>query len=734
GSRENIYAGTDGDTYGFVLKFSEEINVRNPEDVIAVLTISDGGSPVELSIESVNRDNIVFESFTITEDMLSPGQRIMVKEFKNFAVTDPSGNALNVALTGNVIVPSQEIYLDVDAPIVSSDGELRQDSSAVRRFSFPVSFADADKGTDNSGVAGKSASFRLEIENPVRQYPYKWYMDTIESIRSSAVWLNGVFGNDNVIKDITDNREYWIHVELDPAVDYNYVVNNGVWFNGKLVANGLTDWAGNIGSDMEYELEFQVDDVKPGTLAAESITSETDFDNNSITFNNTIRGEDNYALSALYYQWELSVNGGDYEPIGEDFTRIDVGTGALLKNAAAKVEPYTYTYDGNDENSKVGSVRLKFYAEDTMGLTSEVATTDAASFDFRKALNSSTVTANSAASAASLPEVTMRAPITVGETANRSVSLLVIPDARSVVDGEYTEFWVWVPWASSDSEWESAYNVGDPIEQYIEDYTSGSSFYFTSGLYYHVTGSVDAVLAESHFGDENGDGRFKLNVVNPEELTQEEQTKLAEAQDDFYHYLTEYYGRMELYTVATSSLDVGNNLPDINFSSENSVLNTFSVYLMNNAEYSISDPVVLNEKGLSDDEIPAGEAKLDYITGEGRPARTNLNNVSVSIGLTNESDFSSVGGVSYGLEYIDFENSNLKLFKTGSRVTEYDYLKSWYINDKEPLQTWELVKSADGVSTIVFGQDICTENGWYTLALHVEDVNGNAVADQIVTH
>jgi len=736
GSRANIYAGTDGDTYGFVLKFSENITVKNSGNARAVLTIRDeNGDPIELGIRSVSGNSIIFKSFTVKEGMLSPGQRIMVDEFKNLTVTDQSGNPLDVALTGNVIVPSQEIYLDVDAPVVDSDETLRQDSSSARRFSFPVSFADADMGADNSGVSGKSASFRLEIEDGVRQYPYKWYMDTRESISSSAAWRQGVFGNDNVIKDITDNREYWIHIELDPAVDYNYVVDNGVYFNGKLVVNGITDWAGNTGFGGEYDLELQVDDVGPGTLAAETITSETDFDNNSITFYNTIRGEDNYALSALYYQWELSVNGGDYEPIDDNFARIDMGTGALLKTAAAEVEPYTYTYDGDDEDTKVGSVRLKYYAEDTVGLVSDVAVTDAVSFDVRKALNNSTVEANSAANAVSLPDVTMQAPTVVGETANRSVSLLVIPDARSVVGGEYTEFWVWIPWATSESGWDSAYDVGNPVEQYVRDYTSGSSFYFTQGLYYHVTGSVDTVNAESDFGVEGDDGRFRLNrTADTNSMTEEELEELQAAQEDFYLYLTEYYGRMELYTVVTSSLDIENNIPDINFSSENSVLNTFTVYIMNNAEYSISDPVVLNEKGLSDDEIPEGEAKLDYITGEGRPARTNLNNVSVSIGLINESDSSSMGGITYGLEYIDFGNSCFMLFRTSSRVTDYDYLERWYISDEEPLQTWELVRSADGISTIVIGQDLCTENGWYTLALHVEDADGNVIADQIVTH
>ena len=144
----------------------------------------------------------------IDAGMLNPGERILIEEFENLTVTDKVGNMLTNKMTGDAIVPAQEIMLDVDAPVILSSGTLEEDIVGGR-FSYPVEFSDADITAYESGMEGAETSFRLVMPDH-EEYPYRWYLDTNPAISSNAKWQPGVTGSDNAFGiELTSGLEYF---------------------------------------------------------------------------------------------------------------------------------------------------------------------------------------------------------------------------------------------------------------------------------------------------------------------------------------------------------------------------------------------------------------------------------------------------------------------------------------------------------------------------------------------
>lgn len=721
GSKADVFAGP-GESFSFRLQFSEDISVSGRDKLRAVLSVTDGSETIKLPVASVGKDYITFQSVTVTEAMREAGARIRITGFENVQITDKAGNPLDAnTMTGNNIIPAQEVYLDVDAPYITttatagSDGVYTPSVDTVgERFSFPVKFQETANGSaENSGISGKDAFFRLEMLDGA-QYSYKWYVDNTQAISSSPRWRAGTTGKDNVIRDIADGAEYWVHVELDKNLNYNYdaaggLDENGIYFNGKLTFGGLSDWADNVAADVSYTLKHQVDKVKPTTSITSGISMTPNYAAYSATFEIPISAADNYSLEKLFYQWEIAVGSGSFTPVGDGFTEVSVGE-ILKRETTVDVAPYTYTFDGTIPEQRYGRVRLKAYSEDQVGYTSDVVTSKEVSFNFQKAVSNSHVVLNDAANATKLPVTSIVAPSLEGGSANPPVTMLVIPDENS---GDGTGFWIWKPSWDSDS---GSYEYGDdPISEYVY-YHDESFLMYAPGYFLRAEGTIDVDRATGTFTS-----LTRLNATLYGEETEEEIAALKAAQEELYNYLTQYYGSMELYTVTTTS--IGTGISSLDFTEADSSMDTYEVYLANGTQYSFSDITILNAKGQTDAQVGAGEPKLNYVSGEGRPGAVNLDNVSVSVKINNTKDASSRNGVSYGLEYLDYSagNAAFELFKTSSAYADYEQMNNWY----DPIKTWDLVKSDDGVNTIVFEPGLCVENGWYTLALTIEDtVNG----------
>lgn len=717
GSKSDVFAGTDGDTYTFRAYFSENVSVADRNNARAVLSITNGAEPIKLAVAKVSGNCVTFQDITVTEGMLSPGEQIYIEKLENFVVKDQVGNRLPLT---TIMKPAQQVLLDVDRPYTdtthSPDGDeiytAYADGAEARRFSFPVKFRDVTaSGVLNSGISGTNMTFKLEMADGTVDLPYRWYMDTNQTIRSNAVWQPGVMGGKITYTDLAENRLYWIHIELDKNTDYHYTAGNvngeeGIWFNGKLTFDGLRDWAGNTGISQSYSLRHQVDREGPAIEFASKVGMQYSFLDSGdvkLSFNVKFRGTDNYAMDSLYYQWEIADENGSFTPVGDGFTKIDVS-----KDALNREENGSSSYELTVDSENRGKVRVKVYAMDRLGFTSEVLTSEPVSWVFGGIRNHSTVTENDIFTPTKLPEFDIDAPTTEGTTSNTPAALLVIPDVNSRdASGAYTQFWIW----GTTRE----YDGYSPLSQYIKWYEN--DFYTwdsVNGYLGKVTGHIDVETAEGTFSE-----MLQLNIQSDEQTEE-----LLAARKELYDYLTTYNGSMELYTVATYSIAA--EFEDVQFSSAQSALNTYEVYILNNIDYQV-DWTIVNAEGKTDAQSAAeGGVKLDYERGQGAYPATDLDNVSVTLKITNLTDPSNKNGVKYGLDFLDYAEGNaaFELYYTGvnhyNQNNVYEDIEAY--QDRTPIKTWDLVKSADGSNTIVFEPGLCADNGYYTLAFVYTDV------------
>ncbi|MBR2421298.1 MAG: hypothetical protein IKB09_02965 [Oscillospiraceae bacterium] len=723
GSKSDVFAGTDGDTYTFRAYFTENVSVANRDNARAVLSITKNAEPIKLRVSKVSGNCVTFESITVTEDMLSPGEQIYIEKLENFVVKDQVGNSLGLT---TILKPAQQVLLDVDRPYTDTthipDGDdiytAFADGAEAWRFSFPVKFQDVTaSGVRNSGIAGTDMTFKLEMADGTLDLPYRWYMDTNQTIKTGARWQPGVTGGEITFTDLAENQLYWIHIELYESVDYHYSRNEkGIWFNGKLTFDGLRDWAGNTTVSRSYSLRHQVDQEGPAIEFVSKVGMQYSFLDNSdvdLSFNVKFRAMDNFALNSLYYQWEIADENGSFTPVGDGFTRIDVS-----KDTLNREEIGTASHELTVDSENRGKIRVKVYAVDQLGFTSEVITSEPVSWVFGGIQNLSTVTENDALTPVKLPEFDMNAPVTEGTTGNTPAALLVIPDVNSRnAAGEYTQFWIW-----GTKSWYDGYS---PLSQYIKWYESG---YFTydavNGYLGKVTGHIDVETAEGIFTE-----MLQLNIQSDEQTEE-----LLAARKEFYDYLTTYNGSMELYTVATYS--IAEEFEDVQFLSSQSALNTYEVYILNSTDYQV-DWTIVNAEGKTDAQsAAAGGVKLDYEPGQGAYPATNLDNVSVTVKITNITDPANKNGVKYGLEFLDYAEGNaaFELYYLESshynQNNSYEDIHRYY--DHTPIKTWDLVKSADGTNTIVFEPGLCKDNGYYTLAFVYTDTYTGETEKQVL--
>lgn len=747
GNNRFVYAGA-GDKIGFRAYFSEEI--RKPEnlsDVRAVLSITDSnGNPVELSVKKHYDNYIEFNELTVTADMLAAGERICITGFKNLTVKDLAGNTCATDLTKNIMMPAQDIALDVDKPVISSsipdsyllsEGVYRPYESALglNYFSFPVTYADFDNnGADNSGISGKDVSFSLNMPSG-NKYNYKWIMNTSQTVAAGATWNNGTTGSKNTFKDVSDNTQYWIHIQLDPNVEYDYATveggidGNGIHFIGTLDFANASDWAGNpAGGNLSYTIKQQIDEGGPSGAMTSSISVTPNYSATTVNFVTSFRVTDDYSIERVLYRWWTKLgDAAEYTPATADYITLSgdqLGTG-LNREFRYTTPAFQYNY-GGDTAARYGSVKLEVIVEDRAGNAPFSFVSDPASFNYDKAVSNSSVTVNDPTQPVAYPGMNITAPTAKGspEVPPRTMVLIPIPDSMDA-NGNYTRFYAWDAWDWVDhvNEYPAA-TGGNPFKAMLDALDALETpedkvlYQDLPGSFYELTGTVDA---------QNCIGTF--TEIYPYYSS----TNLSEIRDFF----ADYYGRMDIYLVTSSSLKEftttkygydyiapedgqygpcpDDNPEDLSFEKNYSTLDVYTVYLANKPVYKVTTTSVVNAQGQTDAEA---ERKLNYETGSGRPL-TSLDNVAVTIQITNESDKTAIHGQGYGLQFLDFTGgeSVVKLYYQGETKYVFDGDMSAYT----PIKTWNLVQTGDGSQTIVIEPGLCTENGWYIMTVDIKD-------------
>lgn len=689
GNNQYVYAGV-GDKISFTVTYSEDVDV--PSDAKAVLSITDAsGEPVKLGIKSHRGNTVVFEELTITEDMLDAGERIVIDSFENMTVTDYAGNALSGS---DNMAPSQNITLDVDKPIISTkltatDGVYTPDADEVGEyFTFPLLFADAENGSAAySGISGKPISFTLEMLDG-DAYGYKWYIDNTQTVDKNAQWATATTGTTkNTVADIASGEYYYLHIWLDKNTDYNYTADggmdaSGIYFNGRLTVYA-EDWAGNQADPASFVLKHQVDTEAPSGGMLSSLTVIPSYSEGEVTFKGSFRVTDNYSIEKISYQWYYKLGDATEFTPSEVTTITDVGTGLNTVVSETVSDTYNYNEAGAALN---GAVYLRVTVEDRLG-RSHTFTSNVPQFNFEKASSNSSVEVNTAATPVTQPVVNLAKPQYSNDmtTANTPRTILMIPDTRNA--GSY---WIYDPWAYSGTY--QGYNYGtDPISAlfaYMESSAVGSYqslWRSVPGHYYYVTGEVDLQACAGSF----------TNVKVLQSSGSETETGSA---TDLRNYIRDYYGPMELYLVTTSSLAEFDSSTLTNssfdFSSLESIIDTYTVYLAGDIDYEVQNIIVENEDVLS------------YTSGK---TAKSLDSASVSFQIVNATDTDTV---QYGLDFVDYANTNVKLYYLGTN-------SNGTITENTPVvQTWDdITQSSDGVYTFTVEPGKCAENGWYAVVL-----------------
>ena len=741
GNNRYVYAGVD-DTMTFTVYFNENIDVEKQGDARAVLSIKDGkGKPVELAVEKIRDNYITFKKLKITADMQAAGERIVIEKFTNLTVTDWSGNVCATNLTSNIKKPDQQITLDVDSPVVSSsipDSYLESTNPKVYRpyesalgklyFSFPVTFADFNNNNAaNSGISGMDVGFSLNMPSGAA-YAYQWKMNNTQVLVDDGKWNNGTTGAANTFQDVSDGTQYWVHIKLDPNVNYDYTApgsmdENGIYFIGTLDFSSAADWAGNpAGGNVSYTVKQQVDEEGPGGAMTAAISVTPDYENTTVNFATSFRVTDNFAIESVMYRWYTKMgNAADYT--AGSWTTLE---GSQLGGNMVTDFRYSPTFSYNYNQNRYGSVKLEVMVEDVAGNAIHTFVSEPASFNYTMPSSNSTVVVNDPNHPVKFPEIIVKTPkFEAGaDFQNPPRTLVLIPLVDSVDEnGNYTQFYAWDAW-----DWDTQENV------YAADYKPFQAmqdaldalqspmptvmYRDLPGSFYKLTGSVDL---------QNNSGTFTDMEVYSRS------TELQIISD----YLNNYYGRLDIYMVTSSSFvqfttsadgkplilpeqgssgNTPDNPADLSFISVESIIDSYTVYLANNPSYNLVTTKVVNAEGETD-----AEAERDmYYKGEGRPL-LSLDNVAFTIQITNVSDATAANGQGYGLQFLNFSEGNqgIKLYYQGDVKDVFDGDMSAYT----PIKTWDLVQTSDGIQTIVLEPGLCKENGWYIIVVDITDTN-----------
>lgn len=689
GNNRFIYAGA-GDTIGFTLTYSESVDI--PSDAKAVLSIQDAdGNPIELGIKSKRGNTVVFQDLTVTEDMQIAGRRIMIESFRNMKVEDYAGNALTGAA---IMVPAQNITLDVDEPMISTkmtatDGVYTPYAEVEGEyFTVPLLFTETKiPGAAYSDIAGKPVEFTLEMPDG-DAYSYGWYMDNTQQVNKNAAWNSATTGPaKQTVEDIAENRDYYLHFKLDKNTDYNYtdggIEDNGVYFCGELRVS-VEDWAGNKAETASYVLKHQVDQESPKAKLTAWLTMAPNYGNGDVTFQAAFQATDNYSIKAITYQWFYRLGTETEFTPRETVTLTEAELGGGLNRTYAATLRNTYDYLAQD-NPDSGSCYLEVTVEDRLGNIANI-TYNTVHFNFTKAKSTSSILINSATDPMKYPKVILNAPTYEddGTYSNTPRTVLIFPDTRNA--GAY---WYYDPWEYGSTHPDGVMYGADIFEEFRVFMEKGeTNFTLLPGNFYYVTGTVDV---------ENNSGVFNRITTVGTSVIQ------TGCMSDLYSYLKNYYGPMELYLVTTSSLGrfslydspttSVDHWDDLNFTSAESVIDVGTVYLAGKIAFGVDSIHVEN-----------GEV-LNYTSG--RPAK-NLDNAAVSFRIFNTTDTDEV---EYGLSFVDYDRTKVELFYTG----RYSY--TGVSESTQVCQTWNLEPSADGAYTVTVESGNCLQNGWYTMVL-----------------
>ena len=715
--RGSVFAGV-GDTIAYTVDFSETITGYTYDEVKAILNIKGSdGKYIELGLDRDWSDSFKFQSLTITADMVANNYEkpIVITGFKGLEnLKDKFGNEMQDNLTSISKAPAQQIYLDVDAPVISTPMTLNAGETVYtpyadaegEYFTFPIKITENLSKTaieNTSTITGKLAYFSLLMNG---NNNFEWYIDTNQTIDKNVAWNSGTTASTAVAAgkysfNPVDGTIYYIHIKLDKNTDYNYVENlsdKGVNFVGSIYVSA-EDYAGNK-SDATYAIEHQVDKGSPTGSVSANTNLSVDYTTLTGKLTADLEVKDNYAVKSIQYYWTYTpyvLDGSGNLVKGttktQDPQNVTIESGMFKVNSSTV--SYSFEFKGDNNTGRKGEAYLTIEFEDYSGRSGKVVG-ETYTYDFTKSIPNYTIKTGSKEIPLLLPEVVISAPISTegSSLAESTRTIIAIPYGTTTEDGTtYTNYYIWDPFNHNSGSNALEYTTEDIIKELENYYKNGSAY---SGAWSKVTGN---------FTLKNGGAIQEDNVVetfNPKPV---------------YEYIANTYGEIEILIITSSDFATTHNSltsgTGYAYTSANSDVAAYTVYMDNNAEFEVK---------LTDVQKDGKDATdaLNYVAGN-VPAQ-NIDNVALTFtieNITGKTDSTTGDLPGYGLIPLDIANCKAVLYYCGRSNTFTG----------TAIYTWALDKV--NTQTLVIPEGVATNTGWYRVEVTLCNVNGTSTTTKM---
>lgn len=700
--RGSVFAGV-GDTIAYTVDFSESITGYTKSKVKAILNIKGAdGNYIELGLDRDWSDSFKFQSLTITADMVANnyGKPIVITGFKGLEnLKDKFGNEMEDNLTSVSKAPAQQIYLDVDAPVISTTLTVEDDESVYtplasekgEYFTFPVVLKENLNTTtiDNtSTISGKEAYFAL-LMNGVKNY--EWYVDTNQSISADAEWSSATTASTkekaSQCKFIQiDSATMYIHIRLDKNTDYDYATNlknlSNICFVGSIYVEAQ-DYAGNF-ANKTFNIQHKVDTEAPtGSVSNQAILT-IDYDSKKATLTTDIHLQDNYALKSLKYRWTYTpyvIQNGSLvlgEQVEGTLEELSLETGILFENYDTS-QSYTFSFNENNNTGRKGKAFLTIEYEDWSGRFGTIVS-NTYEYDFTKSIPNYTIKTGSKENPLLLPDIVISAPTSTDTSIEGSDTrtILAIP-YKDNGDGTYN-YYIWDPWDQYES------TMYYPDKNIFSTLTGNDRYNY--GMWAVVTGNIS---------EEGG-------TIVPDNTVETLDPEVVNS------FITNYYGKLDVMLITSPdfsksymSLTSGTGY---SFDTTTSTVEKYTVYLDNNAKFEVKLTDIQKDGKDATDE-------LNYVAGN-VPAQ-NLDNVALTFTIANLTDTEKGYTPGYDLVPLDISNCKANLYYSGSSRG----------GTGELIYTWSLDKV--NTQTLVIPEGKAKNTGWYRVEVVLDTVDGEPV-------
>jgi len=737
--RGSRFAGA-GDWVEFVLSFSENINIHANSDMKMVLNLKGAdGNYIKLDCNKDGGNRIKSVRLNFTEGLLKDGKLSEIMDGDQLCITgiegitgitDSYGNTMKkesnytATLSTITLKPAQQISVDLDAPVITTnltpdaDGVYTPTASTSSKeaeekedyFTFPITISEDITRTafeNTSQIEPQTAGFAIvqKLEEGEEGMKFGWYVDYEPSVNPEN-FKQGVAVSEETARYTytpVNGETAYLHVKPDKSSKNGYRLKDE---NGEVVALvdaeiyvKACDNAGNT-ADMVFPIIHQLDSFEPEGRMENNVVKKVDYKELKSYITTDFSVKDDFGINEIQYYWTYTTTNenGVEETKTTAIEKIDL-TSSLSKEYQQDVTLKIPFYENNDYGRE-GSAFLTVSYKDYAGYSGTMVS-DTFTYNYTKAKSVYAVNGGTKSNPLYAPEVYLSAPVTENEAVT-SETFLFIPYGTN--EEGTTNYYIYQPREYDDTLDLIAEAIGLPKEEYI----SKSSV--SKGQWYTAKGSIV-----------DGGGSFT-------EIWKFDSNDFKEMREYFYGYknanvgafLEGIYGEQELLLITSSNfktLESGYLGYEETFTAQESTVESVITNLANNATYTAKIT------GLRDDENADATGKYCYDVNNtaGNMTAKDLDGLEIELTLINNTP--SEETVSYGLQLLDCEASNVELLYYG------DYDRVGYSYGAESVYTWKLEKVWK--QSLVVPENVATKSGWYGIRVNLILRDGTAM-DSIV--